>query len=303
MLDLLYRATCYHGVFPHFINGRSGATIPFRRKDDGGDLVETSFLCMGLLCARQYFNRDTPAGAARCAAASRGLWEDVEWNWYTQGGRELLYWHWSPNNGWAMDHEIRGWNECLITYVLAAGVAALCRSIPLVYHRGFAAGRDFRQRQVVLRHRVAAGHAVRRAAVLRSLLVLRPRSARPEGSLRRLLGAERAATCGSTVRTASPTPGNYKGYGAACWGLTASDDPDGYSAHAPDTDNGTISPTAALSSLPYAPQEVDAGAAAFPRRARRADLGARTDSSMPSASSATGTPTPSWPSTRGRSSS
>jgi hypothetical protein len=51
-------------------------------------------------------------------------------------------------------------------------------------------------------------------------------------------------------------PGQFKGYGAQCWGLTASDDPDGYSAHAPDNDNGTISPTAALSSLPYAPREV-----------------------------------------------
>jgi hypothetical protein len=50
-------------------------------------------------------------------------------------------------------------------------------------------------------------------------------------------------------------PGKFKGYGPACWGLTASDDPDGYSAHAPDNDNGTISPTAALSSMPYAPQE------------------------------------------------
>src|SRR3546814_12136565 len=40
-------------------------------------------------------------------------------DWYTQGGRKLLYWHWSPNNGWALDHEIHGWNECLMTYVLA----------------------------------------------------------------------------------------------------------------------------------------------------------------------------------------
>jgi hypothetical protein len=61
MLDLLTRATCYHGMFPHFMNGRTGATIPFTRKDDGGDVVETSFLIMGLLCAREYFGRDTPA--------------------------------------------------------------------------------------------------------------------------------------------------------------------------------------------------------------------------------------------------
>ena len=51
-------------------------------------------------------------------------------------------------------------------------------------------------------------------------------------------------------------PHKFKGYGPECWGLTAGDNPDGYSAHAPDNDNGTISPTAALSSLPYAPREV-----------------------------------------------
>jgi hypothetical protein len=50
-------------------------------------------------------------------------------------------------------------------------------------------------------------------------------------------------------------PLGHQGYGEACWGLTASDDPDGYAAHAPDNDNGTISPTAALASFPYAPQE------------------------------------------------
>jgi hypothetical protein len=51
-------------------------------------------------------------------------------------------------------------------------------------------------------------------------------------------------------------PGKYEGYGESCWGLTASDGPTGYAAHAPDKDNGTISPTAALASLPYAPVEV-----------------------------------------------
>jgi len=102
MLDLLMRARCYHGVYPHFMDGRTGATIPFFRKDDAADLVETSFLCMGLLCARQYFDRDTPVEQGVRGLITR-IWEEVEWNWYTQGGRSVLYWHWSPNNGWAMD--------------------------------------------------------------------------------------------------------------------------------------------------------------------------------------------------------
>src|SRR6202012_649320 len=132
---------CYHGASPHLMNGRTGATIPFYRKDDAADLVETSFLCMGLLCARQYFDRDVPLEAGIRSRANL-LWNDVEWNWFTQGGREVLYWHWSPYNGWAMNHEIRGWNECLITYVLAAGSPRYAID-PIVYHRGFAAGRVF----------------------------------------------------------------------------------------------------------------------------------------------------------------
>src|ERR1700731_1273503 len=90
MLDLLVKATCYHGVFPHFMNGRTGATIPFTRKDDGGDLVETSFLMMGLLCARQYFDRDTVL-EKDLRGRITGLWEEVEWNWHTRGGRKVLY--------------------------------------------------------------------------------------------------------------------------------------------------------------------------------------------------------------------
>ena len=58
---------------------------------------------MGLLCAREYFDRDTPEEASVRSRIST-LWNEVEWNWFTQGGRDVLYWHWSPYNGWAMDH-------------------------------------------------------------------------------------------------------------------------------------------------------------------------------------------------------
>jgi hypothetical protein len=43
MARFLQRADSYHGILPHFLNGETGRTIPFSRKDDGGDLVETSF--------------------------------------------------------------------------------------------------------------------------------------------------------------------------------------------------------------------------------------------------------------------
>jgi hypothetical protein len=253
MLDLLTAATCYHGAYAHFVNGRTAATIPFYRKDDGGDLVETSFLCMGLLCARQYFSRDT-----RAEQSLRGritwLWEEVEWNWYTHEGRRVLYWHWSPNNGWAMDHEIRGWNECLITYVLAAA-APRYPIDPVVYHRGYAAGRTFlnarRYYDIELPLGMPYGGPLFFAHY--SFCGLDPRGLQDDYAdywdLNQRHVAINRAHC-------IANPNKHRGYGETCWGLTASDDPDGYSAHAPDNDNGTISPTAALASLPYAPREV-----------------------------------------------
>ncbi|HUN91026.1 MAG TPA: glucoamylase family protein [Burkholderiaceae bacterium] len=252
MLDLLLRATCYHGAFPHFLDGATGATIPFYRKDDGGDLVETSFLCMGLLCARQYFDRDTPAERAVRGRISL-LWEEVEWDWYTREGRRTLYWHWSPNNGWVMDHEIRGWNECLVTYVLAASSPRYPVD-PLVYHRGYAGGRDFLNGKSYYGIELPLGMPFGGPLFFAhySFCGLDPRGLK-----------DRYADYGDLnlrhVRIhqahALANPGGFRGYGEGCWGLTASDDPDGYAAHAPDHDNGTISPTAALASMPYAPRE------------------------------------------------
>src|SRR5690606_24768007 len=118
MLRVLERATCYHGMFPHFLHGATGATIPFSRKDDGADIVETALLFQGLLCARAYFDRSDPR-EARLRETISWLWREAEWDWFARESGNALTWHWSPTNGFALNHEIRGWNECLIAYVLA----------------------------------------------------------------------------------------------------------------------------------------------------------------------------------------
>src|SRR5665213_901615 len=119
IVEFLNKADSYHGVFPHWLNGATGKTIPFGRKDDGADLVETSYMFQGLLCARQYFSaKDTLE--KRIRSRINVMWGEIEWDWFTRNGRDVLYWHWSPNNGWAMNFPLRGFNECLITYVLAA---------------------------------------------------------------------------------------------------------------------------------------------------------------------------------------
>jgi hypothetical protein len=60
MVKFLSKADHYHGIFLHWLNGETGKTIPFSRKDDGGDAVESFYLFMGLLTAREYFSRNDP---------------------------------------------------------------------------------------------------------------------------------------------------------------------------------------------------------------------------------------------------
>lgn len=252
MLHCLEKATCYHGMYPHFMHGITGATFPFSRKDDGADIAETSFLFQGLLCARAYFDRDVPE-EARLRQSITYLWQEAEWNWYARDGRKVLTWLWSPNNGFALDHEIRGWNECLITYVLAASAPRYPIAAE-AYRDGWAEGRGFLSRR--------SFEGVE--------LPLGPDWGGP-------LFFAHFSFCGIDPRGLSDAyadywqqnvnhtrinyayclrnPHGYKGYGPNCWGLSASDSVRGYAAHAPDNDLGVISPSAALSSLPYAPKE------------------------------------------------
>ena len=150
MVKFLAKADKYHGVFPHWLHGGTGKTIPFSPKDDGADIVETSYLMQGLLTARAYFNRNEPR-ENQLRNRITWMWNDVEWNWHTRDGFNVLFWHWSPNNGWSMNHEIRGWNECLITYVLAASSPRYSINAD-VYHRGWANSSNFKNQREYLRH-------------------------------------------------------------------------------------------------------------------------------------------------------
>ncbi len=253
MLGFLARATCYHGAYSHFMNGRTGACIPLMRKDDGGDLVETALLFMGLLCARAYFDRES-AEEAGIRGRIDYLWSEVEWSWYTRESGDALYWHWSPNNGWALNHAIRGWNECLVAFVLAAGAPRYAAD-PSVYHRGFATGPGFRNGNSY--HGVSLPLGPPGGGPLffahYSFCGLDPRGLRDRYAD---YWQQNVAQVRIQIAHARENPHEFRGYGADCWGLTSSDDPEaGYRTHSPMEDNGTIAPTAAIASLPYAPAE------------------------------------------------
>jgi hypothetical protein len=252
MVEFLGRAERHHGVFPHFLHGATGATIPFSEQDDGGDLVETAFLIAGLLCARQYFSGGDAAEAGLRAAID-ALWREVEWDWHRRGGRDVLYWHWSPRHGWAMDHVIAGWNECLIAYVLAAS-SPTHPVPPDVYHRGWTASPAFRNGRRY--HGIELPLGPPQGGPLffahYSFLGLDPRGLRDRYAD---YWAQNRAHALINRAHCLANPGGFAGYGPDCWGLTACDGDDGYGAFCPENDRGVIAPTAALSSMPYTPRE------------------------------------------------
>ena len=246
----LEQARSYHGVFPHFMNGSTGETIPFAPGDDGGDLVETSFLFQGLLCARQYFTADTET-ETNLRNRIDGLWRSVEWSWHARG-EKVLTWHWSPRTDWALDHRIRGWNECLITYVLAAS-SPTHKIEPDVSHQGWAGGEDFINGQTYYGIELPLGPACGGPLFFAhySFLGLDPR-----GLKDRYADYWRQNVNHTRINHAHAVHNPMKclGYADVCWGLTASDNPTGYAAHAPTNDQCVIAPTAALARFPYCPE-------------------------------------------------
>ncbi len=250
MVRFLSKADAFHGVFPHWLNGSTGKTIPFSRKDDGADLVETSFLFQGLLTVRQYFDGNNPA-ENELRNRINSLWNEIEWDWFTRGGQEVLYWHWSPANGWAMNFPLKGFNECLITYVLAASSERYPVS-PAVYHRGWAQSSIFKNGKSFYDITLPLGFDYGGPLFFAhySFLGLNPKGLKD--AYADYWEQNRSHTLINRAHCIV-NPGNYKGYGEQCWGLTASDNHQGYSAHSPDNDLGVITPTAALSSFPYTP--------------------------------------------------
>lgn len=243
--------TRYHGAFSHWINGTTGATVPFSQFDDGGDLVETSLLMQGLLCARQYFNT-ADANETTLRANINILWNGIEWNWFRQGGQNVLYWHWSPNYNFKINQPIKGWDEALIVYALAA--SSNTDSIPrIVYDNGWAVNGGIKNGKSFYGIQLPLGPDLGGPLFFSqySFLGINPHDLTDayanyfiQNTAHSLINYNYCVT----------NPNNFYGYSTVNWGLTASDDDvSGYKAHAPDNDDGVITPSASISSLPYTP--------------------------------------------------
>lgn len=259
-LTFLENADRFHGAWPHWMNGNSGDVIPFGAPDNGGDLVETAFLCQGLICVREYFKNGNEQEQALAQKADE-LWKGVDWSWYTRG-EDALYWHWSPTVGWQLNFKLEGYNECLITYVMAA--ASPTHPVQAAaYHEAWARNGNIVHPgsqygiPVILNHNGATGSVGPQFWSHYSYLGLDPTGLTDQYANYWDVNKNHSEII---YEHCVANPQHYTGYSDKCWGLTASytrnpDGSTGYTAHQPNNDKGVISPTAALSSFPYTPEK------------------------------------------------
>lgn len=260
IMAFLETADRFHGAWPHWLDGGTGKVLPFSTKDDGGDLVETAFLVQGLLCVKEYFKNGTDTEKALATKADT-LWKGVEWHWYTQN-QDALYWHWSPNYGFDINLKLTGYNETLIAYVLAAASPNYSIS-KSVYEKGWASSGAIVSSAsqygfpLVLKHAGGSSFGGPLFFSHYSSLGLNPKNLSDQyGNYWNLVVNHTKINRQYCISN----PKNFVGYGADCWGLTASysrnaDGSIGYSAHSPSNDLGIISPTAAISSIAFTPTE------------------------------------------------
>lgn len=261
IFNFLEKADRFHGAWPHWLNGETGKVRNFSDRDSGGDIVETAFLAEGIICVREYFKNGSEREKALAEKADK-LWKGIEWNWYTQG-KDVIYWHWSPVHTWEMNFPIEGYNECLIPYIL--GAASPTHSVSAAtYHKGWARNGTFTTNDEsygfkhILKYNTNELHTGPLFWAHYSYVGLSPKGLKDRYADYWELTSNQAkihhAYC-------VENPKEYACYGDSCWGLTASytlnsDNKIGYEAHHPGGhDKGVISPTAALSSMPYTPEE------------------------------------------------
>jgi hypothetical protein len=249
ILGFLETCDRFHGAWPHWLNGVTGKTQPFSAKDNGGDIVETSFMIQGLLCMRQYLNAAVPGEKTEIDRIN-SLYNSIEFDWYTNG-EKTLYWAWSPYFGYNL--KVQGYNETLITYVVAA--ASSTHSITKdTYTTGYANNGGIKNGKTYFGYLLPLGGDYGGPLFFThySFLGLDPRHLKDQYADYWEQNVNQSLI---NLNYCISNPHKYPGYGAGVWGLTASDNPWGYYAHSPSNDLGVITPTAAISSIVYTPSQ------------------------------------------------
>ena len=256
--------TGHRGWYYHFLEAKTGA----RSKDSELSTIDTALLLAGILFCRTYFDRDTPdEGEIRRLADE--IYGRVDWAWMQVRPPAICH-GWSPEGGF-IKYDWRGYNEAMLLYVLALGATE--RAIgPEAWSAWTITYGEFWGMLYGQEHLTFAplfGHQYSHTWIdFRGIrdTYMRDKDIDYFENSRRATYAQRAY--------AIANPGGWKDYGENVWGLTACDGPTRadrmyrgtsrrfrpYSARGVGLkrieDDGTIAPTAAASSLPFAPEIV-----------------------------------------------
>jgi hypothetical protein len=238
----------YKGFFYHFLDMNTA----LRTWDSELSTIDTALLLAGILDAKQYFTLSDPS-ETEIRSLADSIYRRVDWPFMQNYNPGILL-GWKPGTGFLGYGQWIGYNEAMILYILALGspthpVAATAWNTwtsgyqwqtwygysyvvfpPLFGHQYSHCWIDFRDIADTYMHTKGITYF--------------------ENSRRATL-AQRAYCAAN--------PGRFIGYSDTLWGLTACDGPNGYKARgAPpaQNDDGTIAPTASISSIPFAPEVV-----------------------------------------------
>lgn len=259
--SFLERSDRYHGMWSHWVDDRTGRTIPFanpQSKDNGGDTVESAFLAEGIIVAREYLKNGT-SKEQELAGRFDALWRDMEWDWYYNEDYQAIMWHWSPQYQWEKDFPLRGYNETLMTYILAAS-SPTHRVTPEAYYTGWERNCEMKSAETihgypaVVKHNTGVQHVGPLFWVAFSYVGFNPKGLEDrEGVNYWDVNVNHTKI---QRQYCIDNPLGYSNYGADCWGMSAGYSVKGYKAHNTKTDKGVITPSGTLAAMPYAPEEV-----------------------------------------------
>jgi hypothetical protein len=237
----------YKGLFYHFVDP---VTVD-RTWDCDLSGIDTALLFAGIIDAREYFSTTDPRDVELRALAD-SITRRADWTFVFDGYALMLAW--TPENGLSPVRWL-GYNEAMIMYLLAIGSPT--HPIPDYAWQTWVSGYRWRTYygQSHVNFPPLFGHQYSHCWV--DFRGIQDDYMRTKG-IDYFENSRRATLAARSYCIENPF--GWTGYGENIWGLTASDDPDyGYIAHgAPPAqhDNGTITPTAAASSIAFAPEVV-----------------------------------------------
>lgn len=248
----------YRGFYYHFLEQKSG----LRFKDVELSTIDTGLLMAGILACMSYFDQDNPTEKEIVALADQ-LYRAVDWTWAMNGDNTMSM-GWFPDKGF-IQSRWKGYNEAMILYVMA--MASPTHPIPADAWKAWTSTYVWREHlgQTYVNFGPLFGHQYSHCWI--DFRGIQDAYMREKG-IDYFENSRRATIANYTY--CALNPGAYTGYGPELWGLTACDGPGNrenadpnirfmdYSARGNAygylSDDGTIAPTAAGGSIPFAPE-------------------------------------------------